>query len=344
MFLEKLSNMFFTDVAIDLGTANTLIYIRGKGIVLNEPSIVTVRDIRGRKVVEAVGEEAKRMQGKTPEDVVTIRPLRDGVVADFEVAEAMIKYFMKKVVPTHFLKSPLIVVSVPSGATPVERRAIQESVESAGARRVYLIEEPMAAAIGADLPVNDPSGLMIVDIGGGTTEVAVISLGGLVYAASLRVAGDRMNEAIIDYVRRKMRMVIGEATAEIIKHNIGTAWHTKKDPIQSMKIKGRKVDEGRLLEEEIDENQVADALQEPLHQIAEAIKKAMEATPPELAADLVDRGIMLTGGGALLRNIARYISAESGLSVLISENPLECVVRGAGKALEDFEKYRSVLI
>lgn len=339
-----ISDFLFTDVAIDLGTANTLIYIRGKGVVLNEPSIVSVRDVRGKKVVEAVGEDAKRMVGKTPADVLAIRPLRDGVVADFEIAEAMIKYFMKKVVPTHILKSPLIVVSIPSGATPVERKAIQESVESAGARRVYLIEEPMAAAIGADLPVNEPTGLMVVDIGGGTTEVAVISLGGLVYASSLRVAGDRMNDAIIAYVRNKMRLVIGESTAEAVKHSIGSAWPAKREPLQRMKIKGRKIDEGKLIEVEIDENQVATALAEPLKQIAEAIKKAMESTPPELASDLVDRGIMLTGGGALLRNIARYISAESGLSVLVSENPLECVVRGAGKTLEEFEKYRGALV
>lgn len=342
---SKITSFFSTDIAIDLGTANTLVYVKGQGIVLNEPSIVTVSEIHGKKQVLAVGEEAKKMLGRTPGNVYAIRPLRDGVIADFEVAEEMIKYFIRRVQKRYKLISPMIIICVPSGATAVESRAIQESAESAGARQVYLIEEPMAAAIGAELPVTEPTGSMIVDIGGGTAEVAVLSLGGIVYARSVRVGGDKMDEAIIQHIRRYHNLLIGESTAELLKKRVGAAC-PPPDGSQGEKVfvKGRDLINGVPRELEVHEADIAEALAEPVAAIVAGVKTALENTAPELAADIVDRGIYLAGGGALLRRLDDLLRKETGLPVYIAEDPLCCVVLGTGKALENFSTLKGVLM
>jgi len=326
-----------------LGTANTLVYVKGKNIVLNEPSVVAIIETKGKKQVLAVGNEAKRMLGRTPGNIQAIRPLRDGVIADFEIAEDMIKYFIRKVHNRRSFASPLIVICVPSGSTAVERRAIQESAEAAGARKVYLIEEPMAAAIGAGLPVTEPTGSMVVDIGGGTTEVAVLSLGGIVYARSVRVGGDKMNEAIIAYIRRNHNLLVGEASAERIKEEIGSACPPEEGDGRKMEIKGRDLMNGVPKELIISERQIAESLAEPVSQIIEAVKSALEHTAPELAADIVDKGIVLTGGGALLTNMDYVLRYATGLPVSIADLPLQCVALGTGIALEEMKKLRHVL-
>ncbi len=337
---SKLFGLMSADMAIDLGTANTLVYVRGRGIVLNEPSVVAITTRRGKKTVQAVGEEAYLMLGRTPGNIEAIRPLRDGVIADFEVAEEMIKHFFRKVHNRRAFNSPLVVVCVPSGSTAVERRAIQESAESAGARRVYLIEEPMAAAIGAGLPVTEPTGSMIVDIGGGTTEVAVLSLGGIVYSRSVRVGGNKMDEAIIAYVRRSHNLLIGEATAERIKHESGAACPPDDGNGKQMMIKGRDMMNGVPKEIAITERQVAEAMTEPIGQIVEAVKVALEHTAPELAADIVEKGIVLTGGGALLGNLDVVLRNATGLPISIADEPLSCVALGTGRVLEDMKNFR----
>jgi rod shape-determining protein MreB len=337
---SKLFGLMSADMAIDLGTANTLVYVRGRGIVLNEPSVVAITTRRGKKTVQAVGEEAYLMLGRTPGNIEAIRPLRDGVIADFEVAEEMIKHFFRKVHNRRAFNSPLVVVCVPSGSTAVERRAIQESAESAGARRVFLIEEPMAAAIGAGLPVTEPTGSMIVDIGGGTTEVAVLSLGGIVYSCSVRVGGNKMDEAIIAYVRRSHNLLIGEATAENIKHEIGAACPPDDGNGKQMMIKGRDMMNGVPKEIAITERQVAEAMTEPIGQIVEAVKVALEHTAPELAADIVEKGIVLTGGGALLGNLDVVLRNATGLPISIADEPLSCVALGTGRVLEDMKNFR----
>ena len=341
--LSKLMGWLSADMAIDLGTANTLVYVRGKGIVLNEPSVVAIEEYRGKKQVLAVGNEAKLMLGRTPGNIHAIRPLRDGVIADFEIAEEMIKYFIRKVHNRRTFASPLVIVCVPSGSTAVERRAIQESAEAAGARKVWLIEEPMAAAIGAGLPVTEPTGSMVVDIGGGTTEVAVLSLGGIVYARSVRVGGDKMDSAIISYIRRNHNLLVGEGSAERIKKEIGSACPPEKGEGRTVEIKGRDLMNGVPKEIVITERQVAESLAEPVSQIVEAVKVALENTAPELAADIVDKGIVLTGGGALLSNLDQVLRNATGLPVSIAENPLACVVKGTGKALDVFRRWRSIL-
>lgn len=341
--LSQIFGFLSADMAIDLGTANTLVYVKGKDIVLNEPSVVAIADVKGKKQVLAVGEEAKQMLGRTPGNIQAIRPLRDGVIADFEIAEDMIKYFIRKVHNRRSFASPLIVVCVPSGSTPVERRAIQESAEAAGARKVFLIEEPMAAAIGAGLPVTEPTGSMVVDIGGGTTEVAVLSLGGIVYSRSVRVGGDRMNEAIIAYIRRNHNLLVGERSAERIKEDIGSACPPEEGEGRSMEIKGRDLMNGVPKELVITERQIAESLAEPVSAIIEAVKAALEHTEPELAADIVDKGIVLTGGGALLSNMGYVLRYATGLPVSIADGPLSCVVLGTGRALEEMKKLRNVL-
>ena len=341
--LSKLMGWLSADMAIDLGTANTLVYVRGKGVVLNEPSVVAIEEYRGKKQVLAVGNEAKLMLGRTPGNIHAIRPLRDGVIADFEIAEEMIKYFIRKVHNRRSFASPMVIVCVPSGSTAVERRAIQESAEAAGARKVWLIEEPMAAAIGAGLPVTEPTGSMVVDIGGGTTEVADLSLGGIVYARSVRVGGDKMDSAIISYIRRNHNLLVGEGSAEKIKKEIGSACPPEKGEGRTVEIKGRDLMNGVPKEIVITERQVAESLAEPVAQIVEAVKVALENTAPELAADIVDKGIVLTGGGALLSNLDQVLRNATGLPVSIAENPLACVVKGTGKALDDIHKLKSIL-
>ncbi len=331
------------DMAIDLGTANTLVYVKGKGIVLNEPSVVAIEEYRGKKQVLAVGNEAKQMLGRTPGNIHAIRPLRDGVIADFEIAEEMIKYFIRKVHNRRTFASPMVIVCVPSGSTAVERRAIQESAEAAGARKVWLIEEPMAAAIGADLPVTEPTGSMVVDIGGGTTEVAVLSLGGIVYARSVRVGGDKMDSAIISYIRRNHNLLVGEGSSEKIKKEIGSACAPENGEGRTIEIKGRDLMNGVPKEIVITERQVAESLNEPVAQIVEAVKVALEHTAPELAADIVDKGIVLTGGGALLANLDQVLRNATGLPVSIAEEPLACVVKGTGKSLDNIDRFRSIL-
>ena len=340
---SRLLGMMSADMAIDLGTANTLVYVKGRGIVLNEPSVVAIINSRGKKQVLAVGHEAKEMLGRTPGNIEAIRPLRDGVIADFEVAEEMIKHFIRKVHNRRNFASPQIIVCVPSGATPVERRAIQESAESAGARRVFLIEEPMAAAIGAGLPVTEPTGSMVVDVGGGTTEVAVLSLGGIVYSKSVRVGGDKMDEAIIGYIRRNHNLLVGEGSAERIKHSIGSACPPDDGTGEAMEIKGRDLMNGVPKEIMISQRQIAESLAEPVGAIIEAVKVALENTAPELAADIVDKGIMLTGGGALLHNLDEVLRHATGLPVSIAEEPLTCVALGTGRTLEEMSTLRHVL-
>ena len=344
-FLSDLFKFRSQNMAIDLGTANTLVYVQDQGIVLNEPSVVAIETINGIRRVKAVGNDAKMMMGKTPDSIEAIRPLRDGVIADIEVAEQMIKHFIQKV---HGKKSmfryPEIVICVPSGSTAVERRAIQESAESAGARKVLLIEEPMAAAIGAGLPVTEPSGSMIVDIGGGTTEVAVISLGGIVYARSVRVGGDKLDEAIISYIRRNHNLLIGESTAERIKMDIGAAAppdNGEDGPLTE--VRGRDLMNGVPREVIVSQRQIAESLYEPVSQIVEAVKVALENTPPELAADIVDKGIVLTGGGALLNRLDAVLRDATGLPVVVAEDALSCVALGTGRALEEIKRLRHVL-
>ena len=344
MVFANLLGMLSADMAIDLGTANTLVYVKGRGVVLNEPSVVAIATVRGKKQVLAVGDEAKMMLGRTPGNIQAIRPLRDGVIADFEVAEEMIKHFIRKVHNRRSFASPQVIVCVPSGSTAVERRAIQESAESAGARRVFLIEEPMAAAIGASLPVTEPSGSMIVDIGGGTTEVAVLSLGGIVYSRSVRVGGDKMDEAIIGYIRRNHNLLVGEGSAERIKKEIGSAFPPEDGVGLSLEIKGRDLMNGVPKELVIDQAQIADSLAEPVSQIVEAVKVALEQTPPELAADIVDKGIVLTGGGALLGNLDFVLRHSTGLPVSIADDALSCVALGTGRCLEEMKVLRNVLI
>ena len=338
--LHFLSLFSSKDIAIDLGTANTLIYVRGKGIVLDEPSVVAIRQENGpngKQVIQAVGLAAKGMLGRTPGSIRAIRPLKDGVISDFTVTELMLKHFIRKVLETRiFRPSPRIIISVPSGSTQVERRAIRESAIGAGASKVYLIEEPMAAALGAGLPVGEPTGSMVVDIGGGTTEVGVISLGGLVYQASVRVGGDKFDEAIINYVRRNYGMLIGEATAEQAKKAIGSAFPGSE--VREKEMKGRNLAEGIPRSFTLSSNEILEALSEPLNSIVTAVKSALEHTPPELAADIAEKGMVLTGGGALLRDIDRLLMEETGLPVSVAEDPLTCVARGCGLALEAMDQ------
>ena len=340
---SRLFGFLSADMAIDLGTANTLVYVKGRGIVLNEPSVVATVEVKGKRQVLAVGNEAKQMLGRTPGNIQAIRPLREGVIADFEVAEEMIKHFIRKVHNRRSFASPMIVICVPSGSTAVERRAIQESAESAGARRVYLIEEPMAAAIGAGLPVTEPTGSMVVDIGGGTTEVAVLALGGIVYSRSVRVGGDKMDEAIIAYIRRNHNLLVGESSAERIKEEIGSACPPEDGDGPTMEIKGRDLMQGVPRELTISQRQVAESLAEPVGAIIETVKVALEHTAPELAADIVDKGIVLTGGGALLGNMDYVLRHATGLPVSLADDPLSCVVLGTGRALEEMKRLKNVL-
>jgi rod shape-determining protein MreB and related proteins len=337
---KKLQQIWSQDMAIDLGTANTLVVVKGKGVVLNEPSVVAIINEMGKKTVLAVGDEAKTMLGRTPGNISAIRPLRDGVIADFIVTEEMIKHFIKKVHVKNTFANPRILICVPTGSTPVERKAIQDSALAAGARRVQLIEEPIAAAIGAGLPISEATGSMIVDIGGGTTEIAVMSLGGVVFSKSLRVAGDAMDGAIINYMRKKFNLLIGESTAEKIKKEIGTAIPTSNNVFL---MKGRDIRTGTPKEISLTEEDACEALMPILSQMLAAIKEALESTPPELSADLVDMGLVLTGGGALLKNIDKLISKDTGLPVTIADNPLECVAIGTGKALENEELFSTML-
>lgn len=339
----KLLGLMSTDMAIDLGTANTLVYVKGQGVQLDEPSVVAYVTQNGRKVVHAVGAEAKSMLGKTPFGMEAVRPMREGVIADFEVAEEMIKRFIQKVHNRRSFISPVIIICVPTGATPVERRAIHQSAQMAGAREVKLIDEPMAAALGANLPIDEPSGSMVVDIGGGTTEVAVLSLGGIVYSRSVRVGGDRMDEAIVNYLRREENLLIGEASAERIKKEIGTAKAPENGKGMSLDIRGRDLMNGVPKEASISEAMVAKALQDPVQDIVEAVKTALEAMPPELAADIVDKGIVLTGGGALLRNLDTVLKERTQLPVTIADDPLKCVVNGSGVVLENMDRMRGML-
>ncbi|WP_372864780.1 rod shape-determining protein [Spongiibacter sp.] len=336
--LKRIRGMFSNDLSIDLGTANTLIYVRGQGIVLDEPSVVAIRVHNGQKTVEAVGIEAKRMLGRTPGNITAIRPLKDGVIADFQVTEKMLQHFIKLVHQNSFIRpSPRVLVSVPCKSTQVERRAIRESVLSAGAREVRLIEEPMAAAIGAGLRVEEASGSMVVDIGGGTTEIAIISLNGVVYSDSVRVGGDRFDEAIVTHVRRTYGSLIGDATAERIKQEIGCAYPGSE--LREIDVRGRNLAEGIPRRFTLNSDEILEALQEPLQVITQGVKRALEQSPPELAADIAETGIVLTGGGALLRGIDQLIADESALPVIIAEDPLSCVARGGGKALEMVDRH-----
>ncbi|MDR2926271.1 MAG: rod shape-determining protein [Azoarcus sp.] len=339
-----LRSYFSSDLAIDLGTANTLIYMRGKGVVLDEPSVVAIRVEGGpnsKRVIEAVGRDAKQMLGKTPKNIEAIRPMKDGVIADFEVTEQMIKQFIKRVHDSKLLSpSPRIIICVPCGSTQVERRAIRDAALAAGASQVFLIEEPMAAAIGAGLPVSDALGSMVVDIGGGTTEVGVISLGGMVYRGSVRVGGDKFDEAIVNYIRRNYGMLIGDTTAENIKREIGSAFPGSE--VRELEVKGRNLAEGIPRSFTISSNEILEALTEPINQIVSSVKVALEETPPELGADIAERGLVLTGGGALLRDLDRLLMEETGLPVIVAEDPLTCVARGCGMALDRMDKLASI--
>lgn len=341
MIFDWLYGLFSNDLAIDLGTATTLIYEKGRGIVCDEPSVVAVqKDSRGVKKVLAVGHEAKEMLGRTPGHIEAVRPLRDGVIADYQVTEAMINYFIKKVHRRKTLVKPRVVICVPFGITEVEKRAVRESTESAGAREVFIIEEPMAAAIGAGLPVIEPSASMVVDIGGGTTEVAVISLAGIVYSHSVRVAGDKMDDATMAYLKRKYNLAIGEQTAEKIKIRIGNAYPS--EDVEYMEVKGRDLVAGVPRTVEISSDEIRDALSEPINVIVQAVMKALESTPPELSADIIDKGIVLTGGGAQLKNLDVLIREETGLPVMVSDNPVSAVVMGSGKALDNLDLLREI--
>ena len=338
-------NYFSNDLAIDLGTANTLIYMRGKGIVLNEPSVVAIRQEggpNGKTTIHAVGHTAKQMLGRVPGNINAIRPMKDGVIADFTVTEQMLKQFIRMASPSRlFAPSPRIIICVPCGSTQVERRAIKESALAAGASEVYLIEEPMAAAIGAGLPVNEAAGSLVVDIGGGTTEVGLISLGGMVYAGSVRVGGDKFDQAIINYIRRNFGMLIGEPTAEMIKKKIGSAFPGSE--VMEIEVKGRNIAEGVPRTFTVHSNEILEALSEPLNQIVVAVKNALEKTPPELGADIAEHGLMLTGGGALLRGLDQLIQSETGIDVHIAEDPLDCVAKGAGAVLDHVDVLHDVL-
>ena len=341
--LNALIGAFSNDLAIDLGTANTLVYVKGKGIVSNEPSVVAIqKDERGGKKILAVGNEAKKMLGRTPGNIVAVRPMKDGVISDFDVTGAMLRYFITRAHNRKSLIRPRMIICVPSGITQVEKRAVKESAAQAGAREIYLIEEPMAAAIGAGLPVSEAWGNMIVDIGGGTVEVAVISLSGIVYSQSLRVAGDKMDEAIVNYIKRKHNLLIGERTAEMIKITLGTAY--PEDTIKTADVKGRDLMVGVPKTLEISSEEIMVALQEPIKAIVEVVKVALERIPPELAADIVDKGIVLVGGGALLRNLDVLIREETGLPVVVPDDPLTCVVLGSGNALDELDLLKDVMI
>ena len=343
-FFSRILGVFSNDLAIDLGTANTLVYVKDKGVVLSEPSVVAVRtDQRSKNRVLAVGLEAKNMLGRTPSHIVAIRPMRDGVIADFEVTEAMLRHFIRKVHNRRTFVRPRIIVAVPSGITQVEKRAVKESAESAGAREVFLIEEPMAAAIGAGLPITEPTCNMVVDIGGGTTEVAVISLAGIVYSRSIRVAGDKMDASIIQHIKRKYNLLIGERTAEIIKTTIGNAYPDLQN-METIEVKGRDLASGIPKILSIDSEEVRIAISEQIDAIVETIKIALEQTPPELSADIVDRGIVLTGGVALLKNLDKLLREETGLPITITDDPLLTVVLGSGKAIDSIEILRQVMI
>lgn len=340
MFFDRFWGMLSNDLAIDLGTASTLVYVKGKGIVANEPSVVAIRkDARGKKIL-AVGNEAKKMLGRTPANITAIRPMKDGVIADFDVTESMLKYFIQIAHNRKSFVKPRIIVSVPSGITPVEKRAVKESAELAGAREIYLIEEPMAAAIGAGLPVSEPIGSMIVDIGGGTTEVAVISLSGIVYSQSVRTAGDKMDEAIVSFIKRKHNLLIGERTAELIKITIGTAF--PEEDIKTVDVKGRDMITGIPKTIEISSVEITEAIQEPINAIVDGVKTALERTPPELASDIVDRGIVLAGGGALLKNLDVLLREETGLPIIVCDSPLTAVVLGSGKCLDELDLLKDV--
>lgn len=343
MLLDPILGLFSNDLAIDLGTANTLVYVKGRGIVLSEPSVVAVRkDAKGTNKVLAVGKEAKMMLGRTPGNIVAIRPMKDGVIADFEITEAMLRHFIRKVHNRTTLVRPRIIICVPSGITQVEKRAVRESAESAGAREVFLIEEPMAAAIGAGLPITEPTSNMVVDIGGGTTEVAVISLAGIVYSKSVRVGGDKMDEAILQYIKRKYNLLIGLSTSEIIKTTIGNAYPS--DHIETIEVKGRDLVTGIPKILTIDSDEVRKSISEQVETIVETVRIALEQTPPELAADIVDRGIVLTGGGAMLKNLDVLLREETKLPITITEDPLSTVVLGSGKALDNMNVLREVMI
>ncbi|MFI4937683.1 MAG: rod shape-determining protein [Candidatus Berkiellales bacterium] len=343
---KSVRGLFSNDISIDLGTANTLIYVRGQGIVLNEPSVVAIRQDRGpnaNKQIAAVGIEAKRMLGRTPENMIAVRPLKEGVISDFHMTEVMLQHFINKVLPSRlFRPSPRVLICVPCGSTQVERRAIRESAIGAGAREVYLIEEPMAAALGAGLPVSEATGSMVVDIGGGTTEVAIISLNGIVYSSSVRIGGDRFDEAIISYIRRNYGCLIGETTAERIKQEIGTAYPASE--VLEIEVRGRNVAEGVPRSFTLNSNEILEALQEPLSAVVGAVRMALEQAPPELSGDIAERGLMLTGGGALLKHLDRLLMEEIGLPVSVAEDPLTCVARGGGKALEMREENRIGLL
>lgn len=341
---DSVLGIFSTDLAIDLGTANTLVYVKGSGIVLNEPSVVAVHtDNRLKNRVLAVGSEAKNMLGRTPGNIVAIRPMRDGVIADFEVTEAMLRHFIQKVHNRRTFIRPRIIIAVPSGITQVEKRAVRESAESAGAREVFLVEEPMAAAIGADLPITEPTCNMVVDIGGGTTEVAVISLAGIVYSRSIRIAGDKMDAAIIQYIKRKYNLLIGERTAEFIKTTIGNAYPDPQD-LETIEVKGRDLVSGIPKILSIDSEEIRVSISEQIDALVEIIKMALEQTPPELAADIVDRGIVLAGGGALLKNLDKLLKEETSLPITVTEDPLSTVVIGSGKILDNIEILKQVII
>ncbi len=344
LFFDGILGMFSSDLAIDLGTANTLVYVKGKGIVLMEPSVVAVSvDHRSKNRVLAVGSDAKNMLGRTPGNIVAIRPMRDGVIADFEVTEAMLRHFIHKVHNRRTFVRPRIIIAVPSGITQVEKRAVKESAESAGAREVFLIEEPMAAAIGANLPITEPTCNMVVDIGGGTTEVAVISLAGIVYSRSVRVAGDKMDSAIIQYIKRKYNLLIGEMTAEMIKITIGNASPDPQD-LETIEVKGRDLASGIPKILSIDSEEIRVAISEQIDTIIETVKIALEQTPPELSADIVDRGIILTGGGALLKNLDKFLREETNLPITIADDPMTTVALGSGKALDNIEILKQVVI
>jgi len=343
LLFDYILGVISNDLAIDLGTANTLVYVKGKGIVLNEPSVVAVhRDSRGIKKVLAVGTDAKMMLGKTPGNIMAIRPMKDGVIADFEITEAMLRHFILRVHNRRTFVRPRIIISIPSGITPVERRAVKETAESAGAREVYLIEEPMAAAIGAGLPITEPVSSMVVDIGGGTTEVAVISMAGIVYSKSVRVAGDKIDDAIIQYMKRKYSLLIGERSGEMIKTTIGCAY--PENELRTVDVKGRDIVSGIPKIIEINSEEVTEAMSEPISVIIDAVRDALENAPPELAADIVDRGIVLAGGGALLRNLDVLLREETGLPITIADDPLSAVARGAGRALDELDILKEVTV